>query len=108
LLRNSLPYLIAFDADPKPDVKHLLAASSQPWGLAEVNSISQSDQLDFSLDSLLNTVLPIDQIQSASGDSVSPLSPSRVITRGNLRGIQAPCTCRSADRRPCRWSRSRW
>jgi hypothetical protein len=89
LLSNSLPYLIAFDADPKPDVKHLLAASNHPWGLAEVNGITQTDQLNFSLDSLLNTVLPIDQIQSASGDSVSPLSPSRVITRGNLRGIHA-------------------
>ena len=89
LVSSSLPYLIAFDADPKPDVKHLLASSTHPWGLAEVNGITQSDQLNFSLDSLLNAVLPIDQIQQATGDSVSALAPSRVITRGNLRGIQA-------------------
>jgi hypothetical protein len=89
LVSSNLPYLIAFDADPKPDVKHLLASSTHPWGLAEVNGITQSDQLNFSLDSLLNAVLPIDQIQQASGDSVSQLAPSRVITRGNLRGIQA-------------------
>lgn len=89
LVATSVPYLVAFDADPKPDVKHLLGGSTHPWGLAEVDGIAQSDQLDFSLDSLLNTVLPIDQIQQASGDSVSALSPSRVITRGNLRGIQA-------------------
>jgi hypothetical protein len=89
LVSSNLPYLIAFDADPKPDVKHLLASSTHPWGLAEVNGITQSDQLNFSLDSLLNAVLPIDQIQQATGDSVSALAPSRVITRGNLRGIQA-------------------
>jgi hypothetical protein len=89
LISSSLPYLVAFDADPKPDVKHLLGSSTRPWGLAEVDGISQADQLGFSLDSLLNKVLPIDQIQQGSGDSVSPLSPSRVITRGNLRGIQA-------------------
>jgi hypothetical protein len=89
LISSSLPYLIAFDADPKPDVKHLLASSTHPWGLAEVNGITQSNQLNFSLDSLLNAVLPIDQIQQATGDSVSALAPSRVITRGNLRGIQA-------------------
>jgi hypothetical protein len=89
LISTSLPYLVAFDADPRPDVKHLLGSSTHPWGLAEVNGISQSDQLNFSLDSLLNAVLPIDQIQQATGDSVSTLAPSRVITRGNLRGIQA-------------------
>jgi hypothetical protein len=89
LLSSNLPYLVAFDADPKPDVKHLLASSTHPWGLAEVNGITQSDQLNFSLDSLLNAVLPIDQISQATGDSVSALAPSRVITRGNLRGIQA-------------------
>jgi hypothetical protein len=89
LVSSSLPYLLAFDADPKPDVKHLLSATTDPWGLAEVQAISPSDQLDFSLDSLLNTILPIDQIQSATGDSVSALSPSRVITRGTLRGVEA-------------------
>jgi hypothetical protein len=89
LISSSLPYLVAFDADPNPDVKHLLAASSHPWGLAQVNGISQANQLNFSLDSLLNAILPVDQIQSASGDSVSALSPSRVITRGPLRGIEA-------------------
>ncbi len=70
-------------------MKHVLGAATHPWGLAEVDGISQSDQLNFSLDSLLNAVLPVDQIQQASGDSVAQLSPSRVITRGNLRGIEA-------------------
>src|ERR1700749_1457961 len=42
LVSSSLPYLIAFDADPKPDVKHVLGASAHPWGLAEVDAISQS------------------------------------------------------------------
>jgi hypothetical protein len=89
LISSSLPYLIAFDANPKPDVSHVLAPSTFPWGLAEVNGISPSDQLGFSLDSLLNSILPVDQIQSASGGSVSALSPSRVITRGPYHGIQA-------------------
>ncbi len=89
LVSNSLPYLVAFDADPRPDVKHLLGSSTHPWGLAQVDSLSQTDQLSFSLDSLLNAVLPIDQIQQTSGDSVAALSPSRVITRGTLRGIKA-------------------
>lgn len=89
IVSTSLPYLVAFDADPDANVKHLLSPSTHPWGLAQVQSISGTDQLNFSLDSLLNTILPVDQIQSTSGDSVTPLSPSRVITRGTLRGIQA-------------------
>jgi hypothetical protein len=89
LISSSLPYLIAFDADPKPGVAHVLASSSYPWGLAEVAGISPSDQLGFSLDSLLNSILPVDQVQGATGGSVSALSPSRVITRGTYHGIEA-------------------
>jgi hypothetical protein len=80
--------LIAFDADPQPDVGHLLDSSTFPWGLAEVDAISTTDRLNFSLDSLLNTVIPVDQLQGSSGNSVSELSPSRVITRGTLRGVE--------------------
>jgi hypothetical protein len=83
-----LPYLVAFDSDPDPDVGHLLDSATHPWGLAEVESISGTDRLNFSLDSLLNTIIPVDQLQSSSGNSVSELSPSRVITRGTLRGVQ--------------------
>jgi hypothetical protein len=89
LITSSLPYLVAFDANPKPDTTHLLGSSSYPWGLAEVNGISTSDRLNFSLDSLLNAIIPVDQLQSASASSVSELSPSQVITRGSLRGIKA-------------------
>ncbi len=88
LISTALPYLMAFDASPKPAVGHLLDASTYPWGLAEVEAISNTDQLTFSLDSLLNTVIPVDQLQNSSGNSVSELSPSRVITRGTLRGVQ--------------------
>jgi hypothetical protein len=88
LVSNALPYLIAFDANPKPDVSHLLDSSSYPWGLAEVGAVSSTDRLNFSLDSLLNTIIPVDQLSGSSGDSVSELSPSRVITRGSMRGVQ--------------------
>jgi hypothetical protein len=89
LVTSTLPYLIAFDGDPKPDLLHLLGSSSYPWGLAEAAGISDSDRLNFSLDSLLNAVIPVDQLQqSGSGGSVAEISPSRVITRGSLRGVQ--------------------
>jgi hypothetical protein len=88
LITTSLPYLMAFDADPHPDVGHLLDSSTYPWGLAEVTAISTTDRLNFSLDSLLNTIIPVDQLQGSSGNSISELSPSRVITRGTLRGVQ--------------------
>jgi hypothetical protein len=88
MVTSTLPYLVAFDADPKPDLVHVLGSSTYPWGLAEVASISGTDRLNFSLDSLLNTIVPVDQLQSGSGNSVSDLSPSRVITRGTLRGVQ--------------------
>lgn len=89
ILTNTLPYLVAFDSAPMPDPKHLLHPTTYPWGLAEVEDISSSDQLTFSFDSLLNTVIPVDQISSTSGGSVTPLSPPRVITRGDLRGVEA-------------------
>jgi hypothetical protein len=88
LVTSTLPYLVAFDADPKPDLLHLLGSSTYPWGLAEVAGISDTDRLNFSLDSLLNAVIPVDQLQSGSGNSVDEISPGRVITRGPLRGVQ--------------------
>ena len=88
LVTNSLPYLVAFDGDPKPDLLHLLGSSTYPWGLAEVAGISETDRLNFSLDSLLNAIIPVDQLQSGSGNSVAEISPSRVITRGSLRGVR--------------------
>ena len=36
LVSSAVPYLIAFDANPEPDVTHLLDSSAYPWGLAEV------------------------------------------------------------------------
>jgi hypothetical protein len=100
LITNRLPYLIAFDASPKPDVSHLLDSSTYPWGLAEVDAVSSTDRLNFSLDSLLNTVIPVDQLQGSSGNSVSELSPSRVITRGTLRGVQVALRVTISGRPP--------
>jgi hypothetical protein len=89
LLTGTVPFLVAFDGDPKPGLAHVLQPSRYPWGLAEVAGISQSDQINFSLDSLLNRIIPLDQLQKTSGDNVSPISPSQVITRGTLHGVQA-------------------
>jgi hypothetical protein len=100
LITNGLPYLIAFDSSPKPDVSHLLDSSNYPWGLAEVNAVSSTDRLNFSLDSLLNSVIPVDQLQGGSGGSVSELSPSRVITRGTLRGVQVSLRVTVSGRPP--------
>ena len=52
---------------PNPTSNTCWAPPTHPWGLAEVDAISQTDQLDFSLDSLLNTILPVDQIQKQFG-----------------------------------------
>ena len=100
LITASLPYLIAFDANPKPDVGHLLDSATYPWGLAEVDAISTTDRLNFSLDSLLNKVIPVDQLQGGTGDSVVELSPSRVITRGTLRGVQVSLRVGTNGRAP--------
>jgi hypothetical protein len=89
LLTGTVPFLVAFDADPKPGLTHVLQAASYPWGLAEVAPISDSDRINFSLDSLLNRIIPLDQLQKTSGDNVSAISPSQVITRGTLHGVQA-------------------
>jgi hypothetical protein len=100
LISASLPYLMAFDADPKPDVNHLLDSATYPWGLAEVDGISTTDRLNFSLDSLLNTIVPVDQLQGSSGNSVSQLTPSKVITRGTLRGVQVSLKVTISGRAP--------
>jgi hypothetical protein len=100
LISAALPYLMAFDANPRPDVGHLLDASAYPWGLAEVDAISTTDRLNFSLDSLLNKVIPVDQLQGSTGDSVAQLSPSRVITRGTLRGVQVSLRVSANGRAP--------
>jgi hypothetical protein len=100
LISATVPFLVAFDANPKPDLVHLLDASSYPWGLAEVASIPSTDRINFSLDSLLNAIIPIDQLQGASGNTVSELSPSRVITRGTLRGVEVALKVSASSKAP--------
>lgn len=88
LVSGSLPFLEVFAAGPHADPHSVFGPTSRPWGLLEVADISASQRLGYSFDSLLNAVVPIDQITSDPSATVVPAGPEAVITRGPLRGVR--------------------
>lgn len=88
-ITGRVPFLEVFDDSSHPTPHHLFEGTSKPWGLTGVLSVSPSSQLNYSFDSLLNTLVPLDQLQNDPSVTVTPISGPQVITRGSLRGIEA-------------------
>ncbi len=61
-------WVVAFDAAPSPDLDNVLATSSQhPTGYALVRPLTEKERDTYSLASLRNEVVPLDQLKKADG-----------------------------------------
>jgi hypothetical protein len=59
---TGLRYLAVFDADPAPSLDHDLQTARYPFGLVRVRELDIEERDAFSLASLRNEVVPIDEI----------------------------------------------
>lgn len=84
---RQIPWLIAFDADPKPSLNHVLKlgdAPKHPVVTARVQSLPFQVRDQLSLHSLRNIVYPLDQLLNANAAEI--VSTQDVVLEGGLRG----------------------
>jgi hypothetical protein len=84
--RQPLSFYVIFDADPTPSLDHDVATAAYPVGLVRVRNLSAEERDTFSLASLRNETVPVDDLLQSDSNSVNAISPARQITHGGLRG----------------------
>jgi hypothetical protein len=84
-----LRYLAIFDADPKPSLDHDLQTAAHPIGVVRVRSLDIEERDTFSLQTLRNEVIPIDEILDKDLGNVEVVEGPRTITqKDGLRGTR--------------------
>lgn len=79
-------WVVAFDAAPTPDLDHVLATSSRhPTGYALVRPLTEKERDTYSLASLRNEVVPLDQLEQADG-RVEAISEEEIELEGGAHG----------------------
>ncbi|GAC1601839.1 MAG: hypothetical protein NVS3B21_29660 [Acidimicrobiales bacterium] len=86
------PFLVAFDADAKPSIEHSFRSGDQPWGIARVRDLGMEEHDHFSLASLRNELVKVDDLAKADPNSIEVLATPRFLTRRNLRGTRLEYT----------------
>ncbi|MDQ6613507.1 MAG: hypothetical protein M3083_01775 [Actinomycetota bacterium] len=59
-------FLVAFDADPLPSIDHNFRDSRYPWGLVRVRDLGLTEHDGYSLASLRNELVKVDNIAQTS------------------------------------------
>jgi hypothetical protein len=81
-----LKYLAVFDADPNPSLEHDLQTATSPFGVVKVRQLSPEERDTFSLQSLRNEVVPIDDILEQEVGQIQLIQEPESIVKGGLRG----------------------
>ena len=82
-----LRYLAVFDADPHPSLEHDLQTATSPFGVVKVRQLSPEERDTFSLSSLRNEVVPIDEILEQDVGKIQLLQePKSIVKPGGMRG----------------------
>jgi hypothetical protein len=92
-----LPFFVVFDADPKPSLDHKLSVSTHPFGLARVRSLSADEHDSYSLASLRNEVVNVDQLIQTDPNSVEVVAPPKLLVRRGMRGTHLEYTVHNPD-----------
>jgi hypothetical protein len=81
-------YFIAFDGAPKPSPDHLLSADADhPFGLAQVRVLTDKQKATWSLQTMRNFDLPLDQLVDQERAEVIAENDELVL-EGGVRGIR--------------------
>ena len=79
-------WMVAFDSSPDPSVDNVLDTSSEhPSGYAQVRPLSEQEHESYSLASLRNAVIPIDQLSQDEG-MVKPVSEEEILLEDGIHG----------------------
>lgn len=82
-----LKYLAVFDGDPKPSLEHDLQTATAPFGVVKVRELSAEERDTFSLASLRNEVIPIDDILQQDVGQINLVSqPKSIVKPHGLHG----------------------
>ena len=82
-----LKYIAVFDGDQKPSLEHNLQTATSPFGVVKVRDLSPEERDTFSLASLRNEVIPIDDIlQQEVGQVQLVTQPKSIVKPHGLHG----------------------
>jgi len=82
------PFLAVIDADPKPSIDHSFSDGRYPFGLVRVRDLGLAEHDAFSLASLRNEVVKVDDILQNDSTAVSVLGTPKLLTHKGLRGTK--------------------
>lgn len=86
--RKATSWAIAFDASSKPTLKHFeQAVTRQPFGIAEVRQLGPQERDQFSLMTMRNLVVPVDQL-AESGAELEVLKLEEFSRDGGFHGLR--------------------
>jgi hypothetical protein len=96
--KDQYPFFVVFDGSPNPSIRHDLATATSPFGLARVRRLSVSEHDTFSLASLRNEVIKVDDLLQQPNVSVELVSQPKAIqlTHG-VHGTRLIYTVRPTD-----------
>jgi len=81
-------FLVEFDGSPSPNAGHDFITSGYPFGIARVRRLSLQEHDAYSLASLRNEVVPVDNLVNQDPNSVQVKSAPKLLTKGGLRGTK--------------------
>lgn len=81
-------WVVAFDSSPSPSVDNVLDTSAEhPTGYAQVRPLSNEEHESFSLTSLRNAVIPIDELGQTKG-KIRPVSEEEILLDNGVHGTR--------------------
>jgi hypothetical protein len=85
--RRASQWVVAFDGDPSPSISHILDEHARyPMGFAKVRLITDSERDTFSLASLRNEVMPLDDVRKLGNGTVEPLKVQDIVRHDGMHG----------------------
>ncbi len=91
-------WAVAFDADPEPTLEHLFAQPNDfPVGVMRVRQLGEEERDSFSLASLRNEFVSIDDILQTDPARIEPLLQEDLTTAEGLRGMRLRFNVALAD-----------
>ena len=91
-------WAVVFDADPQPSLDHAsIQALEHPIGLARIRELAPDERDAFSLQSLRNELVPLDEIATQDEDAVTARDFEEVLLEDGQQGIRFTFDLRTAQ-----------
>ena len=95
---SNLRFVAIFDGDPNPSLQHELTTARHPFGLVRVRELTLEERDSFSLSTLRNEVVRIDDIlENELGDVELVEEPKSIVKKKGLAGARLVYTVNGPD-----------